>query len=119
MENLIASAPIHGAGAFDIQLDTMLGFALARRAADEAEILSIAVDRSAQKQGIAGELLSQAMSELRRHGVRRLFLEVEEDNKAARSLYAKFGFAQVGIRPGYYRKSPEAAANALVLACEI
>lgn len=78
------------------------GFVLSRRAADEAEILSIAVDRNRRGQGLAARLLLHHMQRLAGLGTRRLFLEVEDGNEAAVRLYRRAGFAEVGRRQGYY-----------------
>ena len=117
-EALIAGASGDGAAALDGK-GRVLGFILVRQAADEAEILTIAVDKSVQKQGIGKELLDAASDRLRIAGVRKLFLEVDEENQAARRLYAKAGFAQVGQRQGYYRSAGGKPANALILASEM
>lgn len=117
-ESLIASASIHGAAALEGS-GKVLGFVLARQAADEAEILTIAVDKSARKQGIGRELLENQVESLRHMRVRKLFLEVDEDNLAALRLYGHFGFAQVGARPGYYRTASGKPANALILARDL
>jgi ribosomal-protein-alanine N-acetyltransferase len=44
-----------------------------------------------------------------------VFLEVDEGNAAARRLYARFGFDNVGRRPAYYPQSGTAGSAALVL----
>jgi ribosomal-protein-alanine N-acetyltransferase len=78
------------------------GFILSRRAADEAEILSVAVARAAQGRGLARRLLDLHLRRLAGFGLRAVFLEVDEDNEPARRLYARAGFREVGRRPGYY-----------------
>ena len=69
---------------------------------DEAEILTIGVVPEARQQGIGLELLNQMQALLKEQGVSKFFLDVNEKNMAARKLYAKFGFLQVGLRKGYY-----------------
>ncbi|MGH6763310.1 MAG: GNAT family N-acetyltransferase [Phyllobacterium sp.] len=78
------------------------GFVLARLAADEAEILTIAVDAAFQRQGIGHQLMDAVLRHL--HGARAqaLFLEVDEGNIAAIGLYQGLGFITVGKRPDYY-----------------
>lgn len=95
--------------------DSLDGFVLSRRAADEAEILSIAVSARAQGGGLASALLQDHMGRLAAHGTRTLFLEVDEGNVPARALYVRCGFAEVGRRQAYYRKADGSAATALVL----
>ncbi|WP_237479080.1 GNAT family N-acetyltransferase [Lichenibacterium dinghuense] len=93
----------------------MQGFVLSRRAADEAEVLTIVVDPSNRRQGVAGRLMRANMELLVRHGVKSWFLEVGETNAPARKLYANLGFAEVGRRQGYYRVEGAPPATALIL----
>lgn len=91
------------------------GFVLSRIAGDEAEILSIAVRRARQGQGIAGQLLLHHLGALGPRRVRSLFLEVDEANTPALALYRRHGFLTVGERKSYYRRNDGSAANALVM----
>ena len=79
------------------------GFVLASHVADEAEILTIAVLPNCRRKGRGQALLKQLADELLLRGVLRLFLEVRVDNQAARALYARFGFKEIGRRKGYYK----------------
>ena len=81
---------------------SVAGFLLSRRAADEAEIVTIAVAEDLRRRGLGSALVESAAAALGRRGVRRLLLEVGEGNLAARSLYAERGFRIVGRRSGYY-----------------
>jgi ribosomal-protein-alanine N-acetyltransferase len=92
-----------------------LAFIVSRRALDEAEILSVAVARAARGQGLAGRLLDLHLRRLASLGLRAVFLEVEEDNKPARKLYARAGFQEAGRRPDYYVQGRARPAAALVL----
>jgi ribosomal-protein-alanine N-acetyltransferase len=82
----------------------VIGFAVSRMAADEAEILSIAVATSHRGRGLSRNLLLTHLGHLAGHGVRTVFLEVEENNQPARRLYDKAGFAVTGRRERYYRQ---------------
>ncbi len=92
----------------------LAGFIISRIAADEAEILSVAVPAPARGRRIASRLLDLHLRQLAGLGVAAVLLEVDEDNEPARRLYARARFYAVGQREGYY---PNAAgrANALVL----
>lgn len=79
-----------------------LGFVLTRRAADEAEILTLAVLPERRRRGVGRALLAAGLGLLAEQGVGRVFLEVAADNRAARALYRGAGFAMVGRRPDYY-----------------
>jgi ribosomal-protein-alanine N-acetyltransferase len=93
----------------------VLGFILSRRAADEAEILTVAVVPRARGRGIATDLVRRHLGRLAALGVARLFLEVEEQNEPALRLYRRYGFREVGRRPRYYRDSGDPPASALIL----
>jgi ribosomal-protein-alanine N-acetyltransferase len=93
----------------------LAGFIMSRRAADEAEILSVAVAARRRSRGIARRLLTLHLRRLAGLGVRAVFLEVEESNVAARRLYDRAGFREVGRRPGYYAQDGNAGLAALVL----
>ena len=92
-----------------------VGFVLARLAADEAEILTIAVARSHRRLGLGWKLLDAVLRELHRERAAALFLEVDETNVGAIALYRRLGFVQVGRRPGYYAEAGKPASGALVM----
>lgn len=85
-----------------------VGFIVSRRAADEAEILSVAVARAWQGRGLARRLLDLHLRRLAGLRLRAVFLEVDEDNEPARRLYARAGFREIGCRPGYYSSGKSA-----------
>jgi ribosomal-protein-alanine N-acetyltransferase len=84
------------------------GFVLARVAADEAEILTLAVVPSARRQGLARHLLQAAAARAMQLGAVAMLLEVADTNIAGRALYAGLGFTQVGLRRGYYAQGMDA-----------
>lgn len=90
------------------------GFVLARVAAGEAEILTLAVAPQARGKGLGRALLTAAIAEAQRSGAEAMFLEVGSDNPAALALYAGLGFANVGQRKAYYR-ARNSSVDALVL----
>jgi ribosomal-protein-alanine N-acetyltransferase len=93
----------------------IIGFAVSRMAADEAEILSIAVAASHRGRGLSRDLLLTHLGHLAGRGVRTIFLEVEENNAPARRLYEKAGFSVVGRRERYYRQPGGEQLNALLM----
>lgn len=95
------------------------GFALLRVTLDECELLTITTAPAARGQGIAGRLLSRILSRAADAGARSCYLEVAADNAAARRLYDRAGFAQVGMRPRYYRAADGTAVDAIVMACDL
>ena len=84
------------------------GMILARVAAEEAEVLTLAVSPGTRRQGLGLALLRAAMAEAAQRGAAALFLEVSTSNAAARRLYARAGFAEVGLRPSYYADGSDA-----------
>ena len=76
-----------------------------RRIADEAEILTLATHPEAQGAGRATALLAAALDTERAAGATSVFLEVAEDNAAARALYDRAGFIQVAERKDYYKSA--------------
>jgi len=96
----------------------LLGYAILSVAVGEAHLLNLSVDASWQRRGLGRTLLLQQVDLARARGARIMLLEVRPSNVAARALYARFGFVQVGMRTGYY---PDASGreDALVLALEL
>ena len=92
-----------------------IGFAVSRIGADEAEILSIAIDADKRGRGLSRNLLLTHLGHLAGRGVRRIFLEVEENNAPARRLYERCGFAIVGRRERYYQQPNGEQMNALLM----
>ncbi|MGE0237147.1 MAG: tRNA (adenosine(37)-N6)-threonylcarbamoyltransferase complex dimerization subunit type 1 TsaB [Parvibaculaceae bacterium] len=95
--------------------DEPLAFLLARRAAGEAEILTIGTRPFARRRGIAGRLMSRLAEDLRRTKEAQLFIEVAADNAAGRALYARQGFTVTGRRKAYYEKPGGARQDAIVM----
>jgi [ribosomal protein S18]-alanine N-acetyltransferase len=93
----------------------IVGFAVSRMAADEAEILSIAVAADHRGRGLSRDLLLTHLGHLAGRGIRTVFLEVEENNQPARRLYARAGFAVAGRRERYYREANGQQLNALLM----
>jgi ribosomal-protein-alanine N-acetyltransferase len=100
-------------GAFGL-LDSRGGMILARQAADEAEVVTLAVHPDQRHQGIGEGLLRAAIDHACRAGARKMFLEVDVENHVAQRLYARMGFSEVGRRPRYYVRG----TDALVLRAE-
>lgn len=84
-----------------------IGFITIRRAADEAEVLTMAVHPRHRRSGLGRMLLETALRHLYAERVSEVFLEVDPHNDAALQLYRRAGFEPVGERPDYYRASGE------------
>lgn len=80
----------------------LMGFALGRVAADEAEVLSLAVAEQARGRGVGARLLEALEDACRAQGARKIFLEVSERNVPAMTLYYRGDYREIGRRPNYY-----------------
>lgn len=78
------------------------GFALAREAAGDAELLLLATRPAARRRGIGAALVRAILAEAQARGAEQLHLEVRAGNDAVQ-LYRREGFDKVGERKDYYR----------------
>ena len=90
----------------------VVGYVGSQSVMDEADMMNLAVCPEYRRQGVACELVERLVAQLRHNEVTCLTLEVRASNEAAKALYRKLGFAQVGCRPNYYRNPKE---DALIL----
>lgn len=97
---------------------TPVGFIVCSSAADEAEIMSIAVLQEARGDGVGDALIRQAFSYAQQRKISAFFLEVADENDHARRLYERNGFKAVGCRKGYYDLG-EDKADALVMRADL
>lgn len=94
------------------------GFVLARVAADEIEILTVAIRNSHRRKGIAQTLINQALDWGRKNNGVICHLEVAADNTAALALYESLGFEETGRRDRYYHR-PQGAIDAVLMAKQL
>lgn len=76
---------------------------------DELHVATFATHNEYRRRGVGSQLLTEALHDGRRLGMRRAFLEVRAGNEAAQAMYRKFGFQVTGRRPKYYRDNDEDA----------
>ena len=92
------------------------GYISLYQAADELEVLNLAVLPAARRQGLGEWLLRTALQEAEKTGINRALLEVRTGNAPAIALYEKCGFVRVGKRPRYYADTGE---DALIYQCDL
>ena len=116
-EALLGRPQVAALGALVNGSPSLQGFVLIQIIADEAEILTFCVQPGCRQLGLGRALLKSSFDLARTRGAARVFLEVGEDNLAARALYESEGFALVGRRAAYYHGSQadRVGADALVL----
>ena len=102
--------------ALAVVTDGISGFIVLRRAADEGELLQIAVDTAGRRQGVADALMAAALDWARDADIGSVYLEVRKSNEAALSLYKKHGFAYAGARKNYYTDPTE---DAVIMALQL
>ena len=95
------------------------GFIICRSTGQEGEIISLAVAPGVRRSGLGAILLNAAKIQATKRDIGSLFLEVAEDNLAARGLYEKSEFAIVGRRQRYYRRPYGPSVDALTLRCNL
>ncbi|MFN4140672.1 tRNA (adenosine(37)-N6)-threonylcarbamoyltransferase complex dimerization subunit type 1 TsaB [Aestuariivirga sp.] len=95
-----------------------VAFLLTRRAADEAEIITIGTRPAVQRRGVAQQLLAHRLKALAGEGVRRIFLEVAAGNARAQALYRAAGFEEAGRRKNYYLRK-DGREDAIIMRREL
>ena len=89
--------------------ETIVGLAAFQLAADELTLNTITISPKFRQQGIANQLLTQTLEQLKQQGAVCCFLEVRSQNLPARRLYQKLGFAEAGTRRGFYKNPSDDA----------
>lgn len=98
-----------------MRLKRIAGFTLVRSAGGEAEILTLAVSPGDRRRGIGRMLVEEAARHAYRDRAESMFLEVDESNRSAVSLYETLGFETVGQRSSYYERPGASPGRALVM----
>lgn len=99
--------------------DTAIGFVIYHLIQGQCEIYNIAVHPDFQKQGWGKYLLEQALIAARERQCESIFLEVRASNQAARNLYQKQGFNEIGVRKNYYKISADQREDAIMMAMDL
>lgn len=99
--------------------DQPIGFAVIRAVFDESEIITFCILPKWYKNGYATHLLEWIIGTLQMQSIKRLFLEVRENNDAAIRLYKKCSFKIIGRREGYYQGHPGNKTDALIMQIQL
>jgi [ribosomal protein S18]-alanine N-acetyltransferase len=92
----------------------LVGYVILLAAAGEAHLLNLSVAPRWQRRGIGTALTAYAVALARRHSAGKIYLEVRPSNMAARALYMRAGFLEVGVRRDYY-PAPNGREDAIVM----
>lgn len=90
----------------------VVAYLIGRQIAPEGEIYRIATLPEKRRCGVAYRLLDYAVKCEMGVGLESLFLEVREQNTAARALYSSYGFKEIGSRKNYYKNPTD---NAIIM----
>lgn len=99
--------------------DQPIGFSIIRTVLDEAEIITFCILPKWGKNGYATHLLEWIIDTLQMQSIKRLFLEVRNNNDAALRLYKKCSFKIIGRREGYYQSHQGDKIDALVMQIQL
>ena len=94
------------------------GYVILMPVMDEAELLNIGVAAAQQRRGVGRLMLKEMLQTARARNMKRVFLEVRLSNTAAVALYRNAGFAEIGVRRGYYQNA-NGSEDALVMSCDL
>ena len=97
----------------------LLGYFIAMRGVDEMHLLNITVAPALQGRGHARFMIDALIPLCREQLARELWLEVRASNARARAMYLRLGFAEVGLRKGYYPAPFSRREDAVVMSLKI
>lgn len=78
-----------------------------RNMCGDGEITNVVISKDYRKRGYGERMFEYLLESSKPRGVVNFTLEVRCSNKAAISMYKKFGFVEEGIRPNFYEKPQE------------
>jgi ribosomal-protein-alanine N-acetyltransferase len=96
----------------------IIAYAVMSVAAGESHILNVCVNPEQRRAGYGYALIDRVINLARRLGADMMFLEVRPSNAAARRLYDKLGFNEIGVRRDYY-PAEQGREDALILAKQL
>lgn len=82
---------------------------------DECDLDKIAVKNECRRKGIGKLLMDEMLRDLRNHGVKKVYLEVDAENEQAIRLYEKLNFKKIDKRANYYSNGHDAIVYVLNL----
>ncbi len=93
---------------------TVVGYGIISVGAGEGHVLNICISGAYRCRGIGSRLLNHLVQVAAQHGAQDVLLETRPSNSAALRLYRSLGFAQIGLRRGYYQ-AVDGREDAIVL----
>jgi ribosomal-protein-alanine N-acetyltransferase len=99
--------------------DGLVGYYVAMPGVDEMHLLNLTVAPRLQRRGHARTLLDALQRRCLEQALPKLWLEVRASNARARQIYARRGFAEVGLRRGYYPAGKAPREDAIVMSLDL
>lgn len=99
----------------DAGADGLVGYFVAMPGVDELHLLNVTVAPAWQGRGLGSGLLDAVDAHARQRGAATLWLEVRQSNAKARALYRRRGYAEIGLRRGYYPAAGSRREDAVVM----
>lgn len=93
----------------------IVGFAGIWKSVDDVHITDIVVKKNHRQNGVGSSLLLKLISLTKKMNYKELTLEVNSKNEAAKKLYLKYGFKELGIRKKYYKNKDDAIIMTLYI----
>ena len=97
-----------------IDIGKIIGYVSFFKIKDEVEIIKIGIEKSYQRNNYG----SYVISEMKRIGIKKIFLEVSVKNVKAINFYLKNGFYKTGTRKGYYKQKDNTKVDAFIFSLE-
>ena len=97
----------------------LVGYFVAMLGVGEMHLLNLTVAPAQQRRGHARCLLDVLERRCLDQNLPRLWLEVRASNARARQIYARRGFAEVGLRRAYYPAAKAQREDAIVMSLEL
>jgi [ribosomal protein S18]-alanine N-acetyltransferase len=98
--------------------ERLVGYFVAMAGVEEMHLLNLTVAPAEQGRGHARFMLAELVALCRREAAEQLWLEVRGSNRRAHAVYTRFGFAQIGIRKGYYPAPRGQREDAIVMSLQ-
>jgi len=86
----------------------LIGICVFQVVLDEAQINYFVVDQKFRKRGLGSYLMKYLIEKCEKLNLRKLLLEVSQNNASAEKFYSRFDFSTVGIRKNYYKDGSDA-----------
>ena len=98
-----------GIKVFALSLSSLIiGICVFQLVLDEAQINYFVIQKKFREKGFGSFLMSYIIERCKKLKIKKLLLEVSENNSSAEKFYSHFDFYTVGIRKNYYKDGSNA-----------